>query len=687
MAFLDAVQNMFKRSAPEDAPAAPTEWKSQYVDGTVDEKKIVTEMKTEFEKRREARVSRELSWQLNKEFLGGNQYCDINNATRSVEETPFSYDDEEREVFNLIASKIEARLARLNRAKPAMMTRPSSDSQRDISTAKVSTKILRGTYVEVKMQGKFKTANAWAEQAGTVFHKDVWNPRLGRLISPEQDVHEGGPEHLIVPAFEIYPQSEYIEEVELQDIIHAKPFSVDDIESIYGLKLKGRTLDVYNLENSRISTGGMGYTASVQKFAKGTMDNSELVIERHFPPCIKYPKGKLITTAGDRLVVYMDYPFVDDQGNPYSPFTKQVCLADPGCFWGKTIIERLIPIQRRYNALKNRIHEYINRTVIPAWTTEQDTLLNKEEIQANGINSGDILERVPGSAPPAALQMPQMSFDAMNEEQRLRDLFTEISGVSDFASTSAAPAGMPGVGMELIKQQDDSRVSLTSENMEIAAKEIGRKWLYLYKQFVKLPRMTKVVGDEYTLPYIQDWSENDITSFDVTLETEDLLTNSIPQKRQQVTFLLSQGLFHDPLTKQILPELRAKLYEMFDLGNWEDAVSLDNLHIRRANEENSYFKRQMVPQINPLDQDDLHVREHTRFALTTEFEDLAREVPELRQVMLDHITAHKDAGTQKAMMGQPQVPQQAAPNVGTQASGMAAPNGGNPYGQHNTMAI
>lgn len=688
MAILDTIQGLFKKPESADSAVSSKAWKSPYVDGDIDEAKVAADIKKEFTRRREQRVAKELQWQLNREFLGGNQYCDINTATRVVEEIPFVYDDEEREIFNLIASKIEARLAKLNKVKPALMARPASDSHRDISTAKIATKALRGTYGMVNMQDAFKSANAWAEQCGVVFHKDTWNPVLGRVISREKDqvTYEGNLQHTVTNAFEVYPESEFIEDIQLQSIFHVKPFTVSEIENLYGLVIGGRELDVYNLENSRISSGGMGYTATVQRYAKGKIENAELVIEAYFPRSKKYPEGKMITTVGSRVVVYMDNPCRTDEDNPYIPITKQTCLRDPGSFWGHTIIERLIPVQRRYNALKNRMHEFINRSVIPAWSVEQDTILDKEALQANGINSGDIIERVPGSAAPAPLTMPVLGYDAINEEEKLRALFTEISGVSDFAATSAAPSGMPGVGMELMKQQDDSRVSLTSENIEIAAKEIGIKWLWLYRQYVKVPRMTKIVGDEYTLSYIMEWSENDLTTFDVCLEVEDLLTTSIAQKRQQVTFLLSQGLFHDPNTKILIPSMRAKLFEMFDLGTWEDAVSLDNLHIRRANEENAKFRQGMVPQINTLDVDDLHVREHTRYALTTEFEDTASDNPQLQELMLEHIQLHQIAGQQKMAMGQPQMAQPTS-QQGSAPAPQTAPNGGNPYGQAQSMAI
>ena len=61
-----------------------------------------------------------------------------------------------------------------------------------------------------------------------------------------------------------------------------------------------------------------------------------------------------------RLIAYKNG---DDKKRDF-PLTRQVCIEHPGCFWGISIIERLIPIQRRYNAVKNRKQEYLNRITI-----------------------------------------------------------------------------------------------------------------------------------------------------------------------------------------------------------------------------------------------------------------------------------------------------------------------------------
>jgi hypothetical protein len=428
---------------------------------------------------------------------------------------------------------------------------------------------------------------------------------------------------------------------------------VDEVDEVWNIKVKGQDLDVYNLENSRISTGGLGYTASVQRYAKGTIPNAVLVIEASYLPCKKYPNGKLITVVGDKLAVYMDLPWpVGEDMKPAHPFTKQICIRRVGCFWGKTVIERMIPVQRRYNALKNKIQEYLNHIVTPVWFAEEDSIVYRDEIAETGMRAGEIVEHRAGTSPPKAGQIPQIPAALITEEDKLLQLFTTISGISDFSSQSSVAPGTPGIVAEMMKQQDDSRASLTTENIEIAAKEIGRKWLRLLKSFANTPRITRMVGENFNRAYVTRWTANDITSFDVVLETEDLLNTTVAQRRSMVMLMMDKGLLNDPDTGKIDRNIRLKVFQLFEMGNWESAISDDNIHERRADDENRSFLENMMPMINPLDNDPVHIKCHTRFFLSQEFEDFAKTNPGIKKYVLQHIDLHKQGQTNKAMEDQ-----------------------------------
>ena len=105
------------------------------------EEQIVSDVINDFKNRQAERRNFELQWQLNMNFLMGNQYCGIGPAG-DIEDTDKEYYWQEREVYNHIAPIVDARLAKLSNLKPTMTFVPSSGDERDIKTAKVSKKIV-----------------------------------------------------------------------------------------------------------------------------------------------------------------------------------------------------------------------------------------------------------------------------------------------------------------------------------------------------------------------------------------------------------------------------------------------------------------------------------------------------------------------------------------------------------------
>ena len=86
------------------------------------QKELVQEVWKDFKTREEERRPFELNWQLNINFLNGNQYCYVNsnNILKNVDRQYFW---EEQQVFNHIAPIIETRLSRLAEVKPSMIVR------------------------------------------------------------------------------------------------------------------------------------------------------------------------------------------------------------------------------------------------------------------------------------------------------------------------------------------------------------------------------------------------------------------------------------------------------------------------------------------------------------------------------------------------------------------------------------
>ena len=70
-------------------------------------------------------------------------------------------------------------------------------------------------------------------------------------------------------------------------------------------------------------------------------------------------------------------------------------------------------------------------------------------------------------------------------------------------------------------------------------------------------------------------------------------------------------------------------------------MAVDELQQLRARREQLELMGGALPELMSVDSHDLHIAEHTRFALGAEFRRLQQERPALAQALLLHIEGHR----------------------------------------------
>lgn len=613
---------------------------------------LAEEIRKEYERRREERREAELNWRLNQNFLLGNQYCDVLPETGDLIESSGGTEWENRSVYNMIAPVVETRLAKLGRVQPGLTARPLTEDAADISGARLATRILKSEYASQNMADKQQTAAQWAEICGSVFYKTVWNTRGGRLLgfADGEAVYEGDLDTTVIPAYEIFPDCCYVEGVENQEsIIHAKVYGVKEIETRWGVQVEGREIDVFG-QDAMQTTGG-GYRSLFEGGERGKMVDAELVLEYYERPGARFPEGRHVIVAGDYVVHVGTLPYVNgENGERGYPLAQQFCLTAPGRFFGCSVVERLIPLQRDYNAINNRVNEYAARMTAGNLVTEQGSLVN-EDLLDTGIAPGTVIEYRAGTTPPGWMNVHEIPSSLLARLSDMRKQFVDISGVSEMAKASTTSGSISsGVALEILREQDDTRLSLTAEYIRAAVREVGRQWLRLLRRYAAGTRITRAAGEDMGQTTTLVWRREELTCDDVTVDTDNEL-NSTPAQRRQLTLeLMRAGLFHDPDTGRLTRESRAHLMEIFRLGSWEQLADVDELHTNRAQLEQEELAKGTVPRIRSLDDHELHLSEHTRFALSAEFRRMEREAPALAKALLMHTEGHramKEDGAQK----------------------------------------
>lgn len=595
---------------------------------------IVNEVLKDFSLRQQERKPYELTWELNMNFMLGNQYSSI-NLSGEIEQNPKNYYWEEREVYNHIAPIIESRLAKLGKVRPTVSVKPSGNEQSDLYCAKLSKAILNSSIDKSNLSDIITNATLWSEITGTAFYKVIWDANLGETIAYENstEIKNGDVSISVCPPFEIYPDSSGSTDIEsCESIIHARAFPASKVEEIWGINIQGKDIDSFSLDNI-LQRGAITGSSNITKLTHSVKHDHVLVLEKYYKACEKYPKGKLTIIAGDKLVYDGDLPFMvgNTQTRSY-PFIKQVSTSQIGSFWGVSVIERCIPIQRAYNAIKNRKHEFMARLSAGVLAVE-DGSVDIDNIEEEGLAPGKILVYRNGSSIPKFIDGGTIPYEFNNEEDRLLNEFITVSGVSELMRDSSVPSSVSsGAALSLLIEQDETRLSVTAEYIRSCVKKIAQYIIRLYKQYATNERLCRVSDDngEIELYY---WNNSQLTSDDVVLDTINELTETPAQRKSMLLDLYKNGLLHDENGK-LSNRNRTKLIESLGLGIWENSGDITSLHSKRAIKENLN-----LTSIIPLEVDDhqIHIEEHTKYIISDPQNISEEHLKNLQQ----HVLAHK----------------------------------------------
>lgn len=593
---------------------------------------VLSDLFADFYSRQDERRKLEKQWELDLEFLAGNQYCEISPRGEVEEEEKYYY-WQNRGAFNHIAPIIDSRVAKLTKMKPIMSVKAAGAEESDVKNAKLATALVNSSYQRLSLGDVISKTTGWSESCGTGFYFIGWNPDAGKLLGEVdgKKVFEGDVVVESVSPFEIYPDSLCYENIEsCESIIRARAMKTADVERLYGITVAGEDVKVFGVDKA--ATG------------KSIVHDSVLVLEKYERPTADFPDGRLIV-ACEKTILYMgELPYVNGvEGRRGFPFVKQNSIDKAGCFFGMSMVERLIPVQKAYNAVKNRKQEFLNRLTMGVVAVE-DGSVDTDELAEEGLSPGKIIVYRQGANPPALMGTGTMPTDLNREEDRLLNEFILLSGVSEFSRSTDVAAGTSGVALQLLIEQEDARLNAVTENVRSAIRETAKQMIRLFKQFATSTRLLRTAGEQGKVE-LYYFNSSDLGSDDVVFDTENELSYTPAQKKSAVYELIDAGLLTDD-TGKLSERTKAKLLEILGFGSIDNTLDIESLHINKADEENlSGFKNPIG--VDEYDDHELHIAEHTRFLLSAESEGV-RKNPETKKNALEHLRAHKTMAAENA---------------------------------------
>ena len=581
---------------------------------------IIGKVMEDLQKRKNERQILEQQWTLNANFLVGNQYCEINTYRGDIEQLDPVYDWLEREVFNQIAPLIETRIANLKKINHMMKVKPATNELKDYDKAETSTGILQHTQKSNDFESKKNTAIYWNELCGNCFWLSWWDKDKGEKIAVKVDIeideegkerkketafYQGDLDFGLITPYEIYPESIFKQGIEAQrSIILEQVKTVDDIYDLYGIKVEGSTVDTFELTPMNTG-GGFGYENTVVTIGHRSVDNALKVITYMERPSKHCPDGKMIIIVGDDNLVYYG-------GLPYSkiPIVQMVCTEVAGQFFGKSVIERLIPLQRAYNGCINRIHEYIKRIALSGYMAE-DGSIDIEEYEQNGQAPGALLTYKAGTQPPVPIPNGQLPQEVMQERYNLKNDMEYVAGVSQLMVNGATPSGVTsGTAIQNLMEIDNTRLSLTGDHIRNGIRKLAIVWLEIYKTYATTRRIVNISGINNIAKALV-WNSEDINSYDVEYVTENELLLSEEMQKQRFFEAFNLGLFTDS-DGRIPERVKQRALEFMKIGNYSDIMNVNLLQIQYAQRENVFFEEGVIPEISDFDEHEIHIEEHLR---------------------------------------------------------------------------
>lgn len=614
------------------------------------EKALVAFVDQELELRRSssARVAMEAIALTNTAYLCGFDSVYFDGTARQFKPIPAPSQlvAKHRVHVNRILPTCQNRLARLCKNEPRWEVRPNSSDQEDKDAARLAEEILIQLFDQLQINQKRAPLLMWAQQAGSSYLKVCWDPTLGKkrvmpvekqnedgTISTEYElVAEGDIRVDVCSFFEVFPDPLAMYWGECKSIIQAKIRPLSYFKDHYperGHLVKEEDCWLNSLQyEARINA------LNTQTGASGMSTNQlkDSAIERVYyeKPSKKHPMGRRIVTGNGILLEEGTLP-VDEL-----PWVKFDDVIVGGKFIAEAIITHLRPLQDQINRGKSMRAAWLNRTLTGKLMVPRGAGLMAEGYndQSGEVLSYNVVPNAPEGGRPVPLDPPAIPSYAYEEEQTLKIDMDDTAGINEASRGQMPSAQIPAIGMQLLVEQDDTRIGVETESHEHSYANLGRILLKFVDRYYDMPRLLKVAGKnmEYIVREFKgaDLKEN----FDVHVKRGSLSPGSTTLKRQEIMNMHQAGYFGNPTDPLVLQNV----LDMLEYGDEYKAWKTHSLRMKQIKRGIDMIEKEgMKPPVSEFDDHALWLQELNDYRMEDKFLMLS---PEQQAIVLEVMEEH-----------------------------------------------
>ena len=596
---------------------------------------ILAMLDAECRRRHEERRPLELGWMLATDFYAGNQYRDINPYRTELEDYTPPFDYMERGVYNRIAPLIDTRIANFKALDFSMEVHPATGERSDYEKSLVATRLLRQTQFKCDFYAKKDSLILWSELCGTAFLLSWWDASAGdAALVDGKRVPLGDLAFGVLTPYEVLPESIYKESLADQtSVILEQVVRVEEVDRRFGVRVKPMDVDAYGISVAP-GTGGLGYVGATFAAGYRKAENSTLLRTYLEKPSALHPSGRMFIATPDRILYYGTMPIAE------YPLAMLRTKTVAGMFFGRSVIEDLIPLQRAYNGVKNKIHDAIRTYACHPLLVPEGSVADVDELAANGVAPGDILEYDPARGEPKTLASTDLPASIFTECESLAREMEYVAGLSHLGATGNSTTTLSSASaIERLREIDGVRLALTGDAIRACVLSAAKIWLGLYKAHGSITHVEKLSG-AYDSSANLLWCAEDINSYDVVFESENALLHSDESRLAAIRDGIALGLFNDESGK-IPRHIRKKLLCRMHVGDFIRTLDEDDLQSAAARRENGELLRGSALPVSPYDDHEIHLTEHRRAALEYGYAKMRAASPSQAAALENHIEQHR----------------------------------------------
>lgn len=626
MALLDVAKDLFGSDGPPQ---------------TEDEKKLADHVRKKVEEIRGSsrRTASESVWLTNCAYsIGFPVYWNAQYRNFQPTDRAAPLLQRNRIYVNKILPVLQNRLSRLLKNPPKYEVRPETADEDDKEAARLGIHVINWQWDKCDIDEKRIALGMWIQQCGHAYAKVSWDDSLGKeMVDPVtgEFAYEGDIRVDICSPFEIFPDplAKSFEDVKKSWLIQAKVRPLDYFRKQY--PEKGQFVkqeDAWLLSVQYEGRLNSMTTRGTSTFGSEQMKNCAIELVKYEARSKEHPNGRMIVVANGILLADKELPCGE------IPFAKFDDIVVGGKYDSEAIVTHLRPLQDQFNETVRRRSEWTKKLLAGKYVAARGSGIAQEAMndKSGEVVFYDPVPNAPNAGMPMAIQLPNIPQYAYTETEMIEKYFNDIAGISDVSQGNIPSASIPAIGMQLLVEQDMTRIGIMTDQHERAWARVGQLILKYVEQYYKVERTIKIAGKsmEYA---VKSFKGEDLRgNTDVIVVKGSTVPNSKALKRQDILNAYQQGLLGDPAD----PKIRDKVLELIEFGDvdgiWQD-YGLDMAQIKRGIQQ---MEQGITPEVSELDNHALWVQELNRYRKQEKFQSLP---PQIQGLFLGVIEAHIEA--------------------------------------------